>query len=59
MAEANQIKKSAAYLKFERTAREQLDAFERHEYLIRMEERKERAAQLKLPVTIVPQAGMR
>jgi len=34
----------------EEVAREQFDAFERRERLLRMEERRERAARLKLPV---------
>jgi hypothetical protein len=34
---------------FKRVAREQFDAFERQERLIRMEERRDRAAQLRLP----------
>jgi hypothetical protein len=34
----------------EEVAREQFDAFERRERLLRMEERRERAARLKLPI---------
>jgi hypothetical protein len=37
---------------FKRVAREQFDAFERQERLIRMEERRERAAQLRLPTSL-------
>jgi hypothetical protein len=36
---------------FERIVSEQLDAFERREFQLRMEERNERAALLKLPIT--------
>ena len=35
-----------------RIAREQFDAFERRERLISMEERRERAAQLRLPTSL-------
>jgi hypothetical protein len=43
------ISESAQERTFKQVAREQFDAFERRERLIRMEERRERAVQLRLP----------
>jgi hypothetical protein len=48
MDEPTQIKNSEDG--FERIVSKQLDAFERREYQLRMEERNERAEQLKLPM---------
>jgi len=51
MTEPTQIKKSARERRFERVACEEFNAFERREYYLRMEERKERVAQLRLRIS--------
>jgi len=55
MTEPPQIQHSTLKRSFARIVREEFDAFERREYRLRMEERKERAAQFKLPIASIPQ----
>jgi hypothetical protein len=43
---------------FDQMVKEQFEAFERREFQMRMEERKERAAQLKLPLASDPEGQL-